>query len=336
MIGAAAETSGLLAAAAPAVPPAAAPRSRRRRSFIATLGQRPAVVTTALDLLLADGWTIDEVLVLHTSPAVADAPPGASPLALDRIAHALSALDAEFPEGGYGPRRLPIGYRRLALERDGRPVFDVDDSAEAEAVFRALYQQVQERKRRGDAVHLCISGGRKIMAVYGMAVAQLLFDADDRLWHVSSTDGHKSTGAMHPRLGADAALVAVPVLALGLVHLGPVAELLRTGDPVAAVDRQRAAGGALREARCLNFLDEALSPEERRLVKALLHQVVGERASSGSRDLAELLCLSERTVRNRLSEIYDKLRQHFQLHEQPVDKEVLIGLYAPYYERLVT
>lgn len=310
-------------------------RHRRRRSFIATLGQRPAVVTTALDLLLADGWAIDEVLVLHTSPAPADAPAGAGPQALDRIAQSLTALDAEFQGGGYGPRTLPITYRRLPLERDGFPVFDVDDSAEAEAVFRALYLQVQACKRQGDAVHLCISGGRKIMAVYCMAVAQLLFDADDRLWHVSSSDGHKASGAMHPRQSADAVLVAVPVLALGLVHVGPVAELLRTGDPVLAVDHQRALGGAQREARCLTFLDEALSPEERRLVKALLHQVVGERASSGSRELAELLCLSERTVRNRMSEIYDKLRAHFQLHEQPVDKEVLIGLYAPYYERMM-
>lgn len=331
MIGAAAETSGRAAGR-----PSPAPRPRRRRSFIATLGQRPAVVTTALDLLLADGWTIDEVLVLHTSPWVGDAPQGTAPQALERIAQSLDTLEAEFHGGRYGPRGLPMRYESLPLERDGRPVFDVDDSAEAEAVFRALYQQVQERKRRGDAVHLCISGGRKIMAVYAMAVAQLLFDADDRLWHVSSTEDHKRSGAMHPRPGADAALVGVPVLALGLVHLGPLAELLRTGDPVAAVDRQRAAGGALREARCLHFLDEALSPEERRLVKVLLHQVVGQRASSGSRDLAELLCLSERTVRNRLSEIYDKLRQHFQLHEQPVDKEVLIGLYAPYYEQLVT
>lgn len=311
-------------------------RPRRRRCLIATLGRRPAVVTTAVDLLLAAGWALDELLVLHTSPSPGDAPSGVAAQSLDRIAAAITVLDQAFAAGRYGPRGLPMDYSRLPLARpDGRLVFDVDDSDEAEAVFRTLYEQVQRRKRRGDIVHLCISGGRKVMAVYGMAVAQLLFDAEDRLWHVTSSDSYKAEGALHPRRPADAALVAVPVLALGLVHLGAVADLLHTGDPVAAIERERAAGGERRAARSFAFLDEALSPEERRLVKALLHQVVGERTSSGSRELAELLCLSERTVRNRMSEIYDKLREHFQLHDQPVDREVLIGLYAPYYERLL-
>lgn len=62
-------------------------------------------------------------------------------------------------------------------------------------------------------IHLCIAGGRKPMAVYGMVTAQLLFDEDDRLWHLLSEGWRPgSERVMHLSPGDRTWLVPVPVL----------------------------------------------------------------------------------------------------------------------------
>ena len=45
---------------------------------------------------------------------------------------------------------------------------------------------VLAEKRAGHLVYLSIASGRKPMTVYGMVAAQLLFDEDDRVWHLLS------------------------------------------------------------------------------------------------------------------------------------------------------
>jgi CRISPR-associated protein Csx14 len=309
---------------------------RRQEVFIATLGTQPAVVTAALDLLLADGRPISEVVVIHTSDVQRDPHQQVERVGMGRMGQAVQTLDEEFPDAGrYAHTDWPCRYRRVPLQIGGRVIDDIHSEGEAQAVFRIMYRETQQYKQQGHIVHLSIAGGRKSMSVYGMAVAQLLFDADDRLWHVLSAKEFEQSDRMHPTSPQDATLVRIPVLPLGLVYVGPVGALLVTEDPAQAIEEQQALLNRRRRDQCQQFLNDVLTREERRLVKILLREVMIHQRGPRNEDLARQLVLSERTVRNRFSEIYAKLRHFFDLYDQPVDNKVLIGLYAPYFGELL-
>jgi CRISPR-associated protein Csx14 len=161
--------------------------------LVATLGFEPQVVTLTLDKLGERGIGIDEVLVVHTAgrPVMA----------------ALRALEAEFARMGQPPC-TPAPVRDA-----GRPVADAVTEAQIQAFTDTLHRTLVAQKRRGRAVHLSISGGRKSMAVQGMVVAQRLFDRHDQLWHLL-TEGWRPGDArvMHVRPQDDVTLIAVPVI----------------------------------------------------------------------------------------------------------------------------
>ena len=97
---------------------------------------------------------------------------------------------------------------------------------------------VLNEKREGRVVHLSIAGGRKVMSVYGMAVAQLLFDDDDRVWHLVSEDILQREDRLHARPGERVVLVPVPVLRWSMVS--PVmTELVLREDPWEALKAHR-------------------------------------------------------------------------------------------------
>jgi len=308
---------------------------RRHEVLIATLGTQPAVITAALDLLLADGRPIAEVVVIHTSDVPRD-PHQPERVGAGRMGEAVHKLDLEFPGGDrYAHADRPCRYRRVPLKVGESLIDDIHSDTEAQAVFRIMYRVVQEYKQQGHIVHLSIAGGRKSMSVYGMAVAQLLFDTDDRLWHVLSSKAFEQSDRMHLTAPDDATLVPIPVLPVGLVYVGPIGQLLVTEDPARAIEEQQTMLDRRRRDQCQQFLDDKLTPGERRLVKTLLREVMIHHRSPTNYDLARQLVLSERTVRNRFSEIYAKMREFFDLYDQPVDNKVLIGLYAPYFDDIV-
>ncbi len=81
------------------------------------------------------------------------------------------------------------------------------------ALFRTLYRVLLAEKKAGRLIHLSIAGGRKPMAVYGMVVAQLLFDDADQVWHLLS-EGWKpgDKRVMHVQPGDPVWLVSIPLL----------------------------------------------------------------------------------------------------------------------------
>jgi CRISPR-associated protein Csx14 len=139
--------------------------------LIATIGTKPQVVTTAVDLLLRDGCSLREVVVVHHSHE--NSPVNAG----------LERLRAEFT--GFPAYQL-IHFMLYCISGPAVPLADIESEADAEAAFRGLYRLLLEVKRAEPTrpIHLSITGGRKVLAVYGMATAQLLFDDEDRLWYV--------------------------------------------------------------------------------------------------------------------------------------------------------
>lgn len=297
----------------------------RPAALVATLGTQPQVVTIALDLLLRRGERVDEVVVIHTSSPQ----PGR---AHDPMRACLAALEREFPgRAFYGYLQHPCRYRLMGLAVGGRPIEDVRNEAEARAAMTAIFREVQAIKQRGLVVHLSIAGGRKSMAVYGMATAQLLFDSHDRLWHVFSSPVFEASGAMHPQGPDDADLVRIPVLPISTVFPGMVS-LLTSPDPLAILDNKLLLmdleGRRQREA----FLRQ-LTDAERRLVDALMAPLARHGRPPDDRELARQLIVAPHTITKRFSDIYAKLRAHIGVleDEERVDRSTLIYYLAPYY-----
>src|SRR5574340_113683 len=95
------------------------------KTLVTTMGGQAQVVTFALDWLLAQGESIDQVIVLHLSPED------------PRVNKALSQLAAEFSRAPQ-PARLrtvPLGDRQHALS-------DIRDEAAAEATWQTVYRLI--------------------------------------------------------------------------------------------------------------------------------------------------------------------------------------------------
>lgn len=285
----------------------------RQTAFIATLGTEPQVVTIALDALLArdPDLTFDEVVVIHTDP-------------LQRgIAEAFPRLDAEMAGGYYG-RRVK-SYRKVPILHDGRLIQDIYSEAEAGAVFTTIYREIARQKRLGRIVHFNAAGGRKGMTIYGMASAQILFDADDRLWLLFSTP--EFMGLRPPPLHSinpgDAQLIEVPVLRWSNTPPAMTA-LVIYDDPMQAVRQQRLMIDEEERGRKAKFLGEYLQPDEARLAIALV-----ENPLLTNDQVAMRLNMDPRAAAKKRTIIYRKLREYFRLRRDG-NRETLIALLADY------
>jgi CRISPR-associated protein Csx14 len=273
--------------------------------LVATLGSEPQVVTLALDLLRGKGYPVSEVIVVHT---VGEA-----------VRPGLAALAQEFALPGSS------SYRPVPVEGQSGPAADIISDADTAALMRTLYRVVLAEKRAGRLVHLSIAGGRKPMAVYGMVVAQLLFDEDDRIWHLLSEGWRPGDErVMHVRPGDRVWLVPVPVLRWGSVS--PVlTELALREDPWEAIQAQRAMQREEDRRRKREFVEHCLTPAERDVVR-LACQGLDNAA------IARQLDKSEKTVANQFTGIYEKLHEWRGFREDiPVSRAVLVAEFAVYF-----
>ncbi|MEW6664386.1 MAG: CRISPR-associated ring nuclease [Thermodesulfobacteriota bacterium] len=267
--------------------------------LIATLGTEPQVVTLALDLLEAKGHAVAEVIVLHTAGQA--------------VRPALARLREEFAGGG--TRK----FRAVPVEGESGPVADIVTDEDMAALLRTMYRTVITEKRAGRVVHLSIAGGRKPMAVSGMVVAQLLFDEDDRVWHLLTENWRPGDErVLHIRPGDRSSLVPVPVLRWSSVS--PVlTELALREDPWEAIQAQRGMKQEEDLRRKREFLDHWLTPAERQVVR-LACQGLDNAA------IARHFHKSYKTVANQFTNIYDKLREWRGFRDDiPVSRTALVA-----------
>lgn len=287
----------------------------RQTTFIATLGHEPQVVTIALDELIRRDPAIafEEAVVIHTDPLQ----PG--------VGDALARLDAEITSGAYASRVK--AYRKLLIERDGRPLQDIYNEADAGAAFTAIYREIARHKRGGRIVHFNAAGGRKGMTAYGMASAQILFDADDRLWLLFSSQAfmRQRPQPLHAGADDDVHLIEIPVLRWSNTPPALTA-LVVFDDPVQALRQQRAMIEEEERARKAEFLETYLQPAEARLAIALV-----EAPLRTNDQVAIDLRLDVGQATRLRSVIYRKLREFFRLRENG-NREALIALLADYLE----
>ena len=276
------------------------------RTLIATLGSEPQVVTLALDLLAQRARPHQRVIVVHTS------------LDTPVIAHALERLAAEMQTH---PAYADIEYAPLLMtDANGLALNDVENKAGSEACFRSLYQILRTTKREGHRVDLSLAGGRKAMSAYAMVAAQLLFEEDDRLWHLVSHGRLLSEKHMHAGPDDETALIELPVLRYGDVSpmLSSVAD---ADDPFEAVQRTEARARALHIKRAKQFVNDTLTEAERRAVSVLVREGLGDL------QIAKKLTLSKKTIETQLGAAYRKAEDFFALPS--VQARTLISLLAP-------
>ncbi len=275
--------------------------------LIATLGTKPQVVTTAADLLLSQGHSFRDVLVLHTGGE------------RDPLASALHRLRQEF--ASHPPyQSLALRFQPVTSTYGVLP--DVETQADAEAAFRTIYQAVLQAKRDGCQVHLSIVGGRKVFAVYGMAAAQLLFDDDDCLWYVLAGGKVFAEERLHPQPDDEVRLIRVPVLRWSTIS--PIlTDLSQIEDPFRAAELQRSLRlrEELDEARA--FVLGSLTASEKRVVEPLVREGLSDA------EIAARLLLSSRTVERHLGEAYAKACAHWGL--AAVNRTQLVALLHLYY-----
>jgi len=276
-------------------------RQRRQEVMVATLGTEPQVVTIALDLLWKKGYRPEEIVVVHTAG--------------DVVRPALERLAEEFASG-------TVVYRAVPIVGPSGPVADITTEEDATVLLQTLYREVRALKRAGCRVHLSIAGGRK---PYGMVVAQLLFDEEDRVWHLLSEGWEPGTErVMHLRPWDRAWLMSVPVLRW-TDSAAAIAALMAQDDPWAAIRRQRELTQEQAMRRRGEFLRHWLSPAEREVVELLV------REGLDNAEIARRLHKSERTVANQLTQVYAKLHEFLGFPDIPVNRSVLIAELAPYF-----
>lgn len=253
-----------------------------KQVLVATLGVEPQVVTLTLDLLKAKGYPIAQVIVVHTVGKV--------------IQPALAQLAQEFALPGACP------YRQVSVADEDELVADITDEKTATALLQTLYRVVLAEKRAGNLVHLCIAGGRKPMAVYGMVVAQLLFDEDDHLWHLLSEGWQPGDErVMHLSPGDRTWLVPVPVLYWSAVPPA-LTELALRENPWEAIQFQKMMRQREEWQRRREFIEYTLTLAEREAVRLACEGL-------DNAAIAQKLNKSEKTVTNQFTSIYDKFRE---------------------------
>ncbi len=274
--------------------------------LIATLGAEPQVVTTALDMLRAQGETIHRVVALHTGAS--DTPLRAAILRLreDFEAQNLSDLLA------------------LTLLCDGKgcPLLDVETPQETQAAFRFLYRQIRDAKLAGLRIHLMVAGGRKTLALFGMAAGQLLFDEDDCLWHLYSAGEFLESKRMHPKPGDDVHLIPIPITLWSQVSPA-MSGLSQVADPFEAIARVHKLQLDEKMEQARSFVLGALTPAEENVVCLLVQEGLSDQ------EIAGRLSLSPRTVEQHLRSAYRKAANHWELAD--VNRAGLVSLLSIYY-----
>nr|HPZ64968.1 CRISPR-associated protein Csx14 [Bacillota bacterium] len=167
----------------------------KAEAMIATLGVEPQVVTIALDYLINQGKNIIEVTVLYTADPA--------------ILNALAILEEEFKAGVYPG----ISFHARVISTAKGPVRDFQGEEELRALLRTLYTEIRQARQKRLPIHLCISGGRKVMGVMAMTVAQLLFGPEDRVWYLITEGWKPGAGRqLHANGSTQTRLIPVPVL----------------------------------------------------------------------------------------------------------------------------
>lgn len=278
-------------------------------ALVVTLGGKPQIATFALDALLAMGVPVARVYVLHLSAAD------------PRVKAALDSLTNEFrTHATYQRAGLTLESRPVRPVRNiasdgihpvlGSPIEQVDDAQAADAIWMTTQTLIAALKSEGCAVHLCLTGGPRLMALQALSAASLMLGGGDECWHVfTPLDVREEAGdgaVLHaPDRGIR--LVRVPLLPLG--GLAPTLRSMAFAKPedvIAAGERRLSAE---HEKRC-GRVWERLTPKQREVLR------VFAKGATSHAEALKILSMSGSTLSTHISAILALVRD---VWEEPSD-----------------
>ena len=264
-------------------------------ALVATLGGQPQVVTLMLDMLLEQDALIRDVIPIYL--------PGED----SRSQQGLQKLTREFPGDFYRGRSIHL--RPHPVRTDKRSVDDVRDEVDADAVWRTLHTLLGTLKEQGRRIHLCVSGGRRVMGMLACSVAALHFTHHDRIWHIYTSAEFRERAnegaAMHAGPGDDVRLIQVPLMPWGAYFPG-VRQLL-SASPAEVIASQSKALDRLDQQRCETVL-ERLTDRQREVLWALADGATPQ-------DVAEALVIEIKTVDSHKTVILAECRVAWDMPE---------------------
>lgn len=185
--------------------------------MVATLGGQPQVITFALDELIARGFYIREVIVLYLSAEGS------------RVNLALDRLLAEFEGDQYQGR--PCRLRPIPIRNGLTRLSDIRSDQDAIITSEVLRDLMVDLKRQYQQLHVCLSGGRRMMALLLVPLAMTTLGYGDRLWHIYTPDEFQTQARdgkiMHAQPEDGVRLIQVPFVPLGALgqHFPALREL---------------------------------------------------------------------------------------------------------------
>jgi CRISPR-associated protein Csx14 len=276
-------------------------------TMIATLGTEPQVVTIALDTLLDMGKQIKEVTVIYTgNPAVLES---------------LQILKNEFSNQQTYSQIL---FRCVPVAVKHKVVKDFQTEEELNSLLRVLYTEIRRVRQDKHPAHLCLSGGRKIMGLIGMSVAQLLFGPEDRAWYLI-TEGWQPGGSRRLHASREDQIWLVPVPVLRWNEAGTLLQAVtELKDPQEVLVWYEKLTRKAEERRKGEFTRRWLTPAEGKVTHLACR-------GFDNAAIAARLGKQEQTVANQLHGVYEKLREWLGFPSYNVDRSVLIAQFAPYF-----
>ncbi len=210
------------------------------------------------------------------------------------------------------------------MAADREIIRDFQTEEELNGLLRILYSEIRRVRQNEHTVHLCLSGGRKIMGLIGMSVAQLLFSSEDRAWYLI-TEGWRPGDSRHLHAAKTDRIWLVPVPVL---RWNKASTLLQTvielKDPQEVLAWYERLTRKAEEKRKGEFVRRWLTPAESRVMQLACRGL-------DNATIATRLGKQEQTVANQLHGIYEKLREWLGFPAYNIDRNVLIAQFAPYY-----
>lgn len=271
-------------------PPGTAPN----HIFIATLGGQPQIVTLALDQLLARGYPISEVIVVHLAPRS------------ERYQAALQRVGAEFVQETYAGH--PIRYRPHVIQHPTGLVSELDSPEAIEAARVTLHHLLLRLRQPDTHLHLCISGGRRLLGYLALSLAPILLREQDCIWQLLSADHIREQTrdgvVMHLPNHPEVQLLRLPVMTLSQFLVVSPTQAYTPLDDLTTQARQTI--DALQRQQCRQVYD-ALTPKQREVLKLIS-------AGSHPDEVARTMSVTSGTVRDHLTVIYTLCRNAWDLH----------------------